>query len=581
VSAASPDEAWATALEVARLLAVAPHALGGVHVRAAPGPARTAFGKMLERVLLRGAPVKRVPAGIGEDRLIGGLDLTATLAAGRPVAERGVLAAADGGVVVLAMAERASGAVASGLARALDTGEVRVERDGVGATLPARVGVVALDEGLEEETIAAALAERLAFRVDLDGVPPRAAVLPPPEDLAAARALFPSVAIGDGALGALCAAALACGVDSLRASHLAALAARARAALAGRGDVADEDVGRAAALVLAHRATRLPSADEPEEEAPPEPPSDPPETPPDDQPSDPSEAQALADRAIEAVEAALPPDLLARLAAMARAGRGGGGGRKGEGAKTLARGRPVGTRAGDPRRGARLDVVATLRAAAPWQRLRGATPGRVAVRRDDLRVKRMVEPRRATSVFVVDASGSTALARLSEAKGAVELLLADSYVRRDEVALVAVKGAGAELILPPTRSLARAKRALTGLPGGGGTPLAAGIDAARLLADRIARAGAVPLLVFLTDGQANIARDGTPGREGAARDALASAEALARAGRAVLLVDTSPRPRPQAREIAERLRARYLALPSGDQRRIAAEVRSERSVLDI
>jgi magnesium chelatase subunit D len=293
------------------------------------------------------------------------------------------------------------------------------------------------------------------------------------------------------------------------------------------------------------------------------------------------EAEALADRTVEAIRAALPSNLLARLAAMARAGRGPGGGHKGDGAKALARGRPVGTRAGDPRRGARLDVVATLRAAAPWQRLRGAEAGRVAVRRDDLRIKRMVEPRRTTSVFVVDASGSTALARLAEAKGAVELLLADAYVRRDEVALVAVKGNAAELILPPTRSLARAKRALSGLPGGGGTPLAAGIDAARLIADRIARAGAVPLLVFLTDGQANIARDGAPGRDGAARDALASAEALARDGRASLMIDTSPRPRPQAREIAERLRARYLTLPAGDQRAIAAAVRTERAARDI
>jgi len=97
------------------------------------------------------------------------------------------------------------------------------------------------------------------------------------------------------------------------------------------------------------------------------------------------------------------------------------------------------------------------------------------VRRDDFRVRRFAERAEATTIFAVDASGSAAAARLAEAKGAVELLLAEAYVARTQVALVAFRGTGAEAVLPPTRSLARAKRVLADLAGGGGTPLAAGL----------------------------------------------------------------------------------------------------------
>ena len=100
-------------------------------------------------------------------------------------------------------------------------------------------------------------------------------------------------------------------------------------------------------------------------------------------------------------------------------------------------------------------------------------------RADDFHFTRLQPKRQSTTIFAVDASGSSALHRLAEAKGAVELLLADCYVRRDQVAVIAFRGCGAELLLPPTRSLVRAKRVLNGLPGGGSTPLAAALDAAR------------------------------------------------------------------------------------------------------
>ena len=152
---------------------------------------------------------------------------------------------------------------------------------------------------------------------------------------------------------------------------------------------------------------------------------------------------------------------------------------------------------------------------------------RILIRKDDFRISRFKQRTETTTIFVVDASGSAALHRLAEAKGAVELLLADCYIRRDQVALIAFRGSVAEMLLPPTRSLARAKRSLAGLPGGGGTPLAAGLDAAFALADSVRRKGQTPTVIVLTDGRANIARDGGQGRPRAEEDAMQRRAAVA------------------------------------------------------
>ncbi|MFN9738432.1 MAG: VWA domain-containing protein [Pseudomonadota bacterium] len=375
--------------------------------------------------------------------------------------------------------------------------------------------------------------------------------------------------------------ALQLGIASLRAVLFAQRAAIALAALDGR-EVADEDDAAAAArLVFAARATVLPQAPDaepPAEPPPPEPPQDG-EPPPDDPDRDASERKAERppeELLVAAALAAMPPGLLARLALGGPRLPARGGGKAGAAQRSLQRGRPLGARRGEPRRGARLALVDTLRAAAPWQPLRRRTAGgdaaRVHVRRDDFHVVRYRQRTPTTTIFVVDASGSAALNRLAEAKGAVELLLAECYVRRDQVAVIAFRGQAPELLLPPTRSLVRAKRSLAGLPGGLGTPLAGALDAATALALQVRRAGHAPTVVLLTDGQANVARDGTPGRERAEADALAAARALRAANVATLFVDIAPRANPKAARLATAMGARYLALPHADARALSSVV---------
>jgi magnesium chelatase subunit D len=285
----------------------------------------------------------------------------------------------------------------------------------------------------------------------------------------------------------------------------------------------------------------------------------------------------LQDVVLEAAQAAIPAGLLAQLR-IGRAPRGSGAGTAGRAGVLRsggARGRPCGVRSGPPRGQSRLNIMETLRTAAPWQRLRGRVlehDTRVRIDPGDFRVTQYQERTRTLTIFAVDASGSSALNRLAEAKGAVELLLADCYIRRDQVAVIAFRGRTAELLLPPTRSLVRAKRQLAGLPGGGGTPLAAALDNALIVANQARRRGESPLLVLLTDGRANVARNGSGGREAAHADALLAARRLRQAGVASLFVDTSPRPNGLAETLAAAMNAQYIPLPFADARSLSSVV---------
>jgi magnesium chelatase subunit D len=461
----------------------------------------------------------------------------------------------------------------------MDRGAVSVQRDGLSAELPARLGLVALDEGMTPEEVApAALRARLAFLLELPATASHA-VAADAAGIEAARRRLSRLQSDDSLAEAMCAAAASLGIDDLRAPLLALRAARAAAALAGRDAVSAEDAGLAARLVLAPRATVLPSQDQPEDQ-PPEPP------PPDDrqdraeEPDRGPDPKELQEMLVAAAQAALPAGLLEALqlrdaARKRQAAQGKAGARR----DAAQRGRPIGTRAGALRAGARLALVETLRHAAPWQAVRRRDQPHgppIRIRKEDIRLRRFRQKAGTTTIFVVDASGSAALHRLGEAKGAVETLLADCYVRRDQVAVVAFRGKGAEVLLPPTPSLVRAKRSLAGLPGGGPTPLASGLDAAAGLAADSARRGRTPLLVLLTDGRANIARDGTQGRPTAEADALAAALPIRLAGIPALLVDTSPRPHAYAKRLAEAMGARYLALPAADAVRLSGAVAAAR-----
>ncbi|MEU5964659.1 VWA domain-containing protein [Micromonospora parva] len=201
------------------------------------------------------------------------------------------------------------------------------------------------------------------------------------------------------------------------------------------------------------------------------------------------------------------------------------------------RGRTTGARVPAGRVGA-LHLPATIRAAAPHQAARGRLTGPLRLRRDDLR-EAVREGREGNLVlFVVDASGSMgARQRMTTVKDAVLALLTDAYQRRDKVAVIAFRGAGARTLLPATSSVLAASTRLAELPTGGRTPLAEGLLAAAdlLRVERLRDPLRRPLVLIVTDGRA------TAGTRPLDR-AAAAAAVLAATNAACVVVDCESGP---------------------------------------
>lgn len=548
-----PDR-WTLAATAAAALAVDPGRLHGITLRDRPGPVRDAFLDLLKDLL--DCPVHRLPATLDQTAISPALDLGETLRSGREVRSRGLLERAAGSVLLVPMAERMTQGIAAALAASLDD--------------PNPAALVLLDEGAEpEEKVPGALTDRLATTLVLEGLSLSEIGSRPfqPADITAATARLES-GIEDGeALSVFTRLAASMGIWSLRAPLLAIRLARALAALDGASVIGESQIAMATLLCLAPRATVMPNSEAPQEETPP-----PPEETPEEGERKSSDDGTLEDRVLDAIAAALPD--LALTGGRQRGGASSSG--SGDVKRSPNHGRPIRSRPGKPD-GKRLDVFSTLLTAAPWQPLRRrAYPDRqgLIVVPDDFRIKQYDRPAESVLIFLVDASGSQAAARMAEAKGAVELMLSEAYRRREKVALIAFRGTGAELILPPTRSLLQAKRRLAILPGGGPTPLAAGLMAGHELAIRIRRRGATPYLVLLTDGRGNIGLDGEPGRAQAAEDQALAARAVAADGITATLIDTANRPQADAQTLAKAMQARYLPLPRADARGISRMVRA-------
>jgi len=596
------------------------------------------------------APFVQVPLNVMEDRLIGSADLEESVKSGKSVFSPGLLAKAHRGVLYVDDINLLDEETANILLNVVNDGYVNVEREGISMRYPCKPLLIATfnpDEGELRDHLLDRIAVSLSAdsqKLDIServeavdsvlnyspsGKQGSSAATMALEDAIAnendlktaivfAREYIRDLKLAPSQLQYLCEEAIRAGCQGHRAEIFAVEVARAAAAIEGR-QVTSEDLRLAVKLAIAPRGTFIQTPMDEDEMMPPPPPPPPPpqmdeqdqdkddqeeEQEEEDEQDEPDEDDDTPDEAPDVPDVpqefmfdvdATPvdPDLI-DFTSRERAGKGGGRGLifsqdRGRYIKPmLPKGKVV-----------RLAVDATLRASAPYQKSRRERSvgtkyeGRgVFLEQSDVRIKKMARKAGSLIIFVVDASGSMALNRMNAAKGAAMSLLTEAYQSRDQICLIPFQGDMSDVLLPPTKSIAMAKKRLESMPCGGGSPLAHALQTATLTGLNAQKTGDVGkvVVVCISDGRANVplcvsmgeefdpeadedSKDGKPSRKYLKEEVLACAKQLGvLPGFNLLCIDTENKfiSTGIAKEIADAARGKYHQIAKADGSAIAS-----------
>jgi magnesium chelatase subunit D len=482
--------------------------------------------------------VVELPISATEDKVVGSLDISHALKSGEKRFEPGILAGAHRNILYVDEVNLLNDHIVDVLLDAAAMGMNYIEREGVSYSHPSSfilIGTMNPEEG----ELRPQLLDRFGLCVDIEGIrdaTTRVDVIRRRQNyeegpggfvaawaaeeealkdrILQAKALLPQVTVSDDMLRMIAQICIDMAVDGHRADITMMKTAVTIASFNGRTVVGEEDIREAASLVLSHRMRRRPFADQQldkekmnqsientkKEKKQPEERQDPKghSRPQDHSVPDGTGTTQFAEGAPFALDRQQMADLH-RTDSIRREGNG-------RRSVTESRsGRYVRSRVPETP-GPDIALDATIRAAAPHQKGREGTLA-VKIEPSDIREKVREQKTGTTLLFVVDASGSMgARQRMTVVKGAILSLLIDAYQKRDRVGLVAFRGAGAEVLLPPTSSVELARNYMQTLPVGGRTPLAHGLSKGLEVINRelLVNRQAIPRMILISDGRANV-----------------------------------------------------------------------------